>query len=624
MKQKTILVLAVTAVAVTGIVASQALAVMSGNFSMRRAGNELIESVSERLGVSVTFQDDPEVTSFPIPRIIARDVTVTENGEPGTASSVTVPELEVSLKVLPLLIGQVEVERLTMIEPEIRIVSSKQGDGKAPSGTAAHDLLQVMALAEELSAELGAFELRDASLSFENPRTGDVEKVRNADLSAAWSKTAQSISLGGTAEWRGVELDLNAALTEPSAALSDKGSPISLSLSTQQVETSDTGDGTSAWSSCLLPLASRQPIGPVDIEGMLRVDDRRVSLSDADFSFNGGEAAGEISVTQSKGRSRIEGSVAFETLDLVTLGRAYRSEDRDLGAIMSVKSACMEAGDTALSLEADELRLGQFSVTDAALDLETRENRVDFDLRRATLANGSIAGEGNIEADDRGLAVDLDARITDLSVTELGQAFWSIHRSRHPIGIDSPPRGTASAEFRVSARGETPAALWQGLEGHGRIQVRDGSIDGANIVATLDRLKDGNKIIAKGEAPFVPVPGRTHFTELNAALVAEGGTARTEQVHMAGENFEIELAGKLGLDGGLMVAVGTASLFSEDDEKQSRRDDPIVELPFGVGGSVKHPGIAPGIPRIGPRAEAAPASENCTFPERPGRCSRRL
>lgn len=626
MKLKITFALTIAAIVVTGIITGQALAVMTGNMSMHQISTELAERVSARIGAPVTLKGEPELTGFPLPRITTENVMVAGADSQGTSTTITIPRLEVSLRMLPLLLDQVEVERLTLIEPEIRIAATARSRNVSETGGAESSLQHPVALLEELGSELSAFEIRDATFIFESPQSNRVETVRNADFSAFWSKTEQSVSLSGTAEWRDAALDLDAELAEPTAAMSEEGSQIRLSLSARQRTATaipDTEGSPPAWSSCLLPLAPDQHIGPIEIDGALRIDDGRVSLSDADFRFNGGEGSGNLAITRSGNRPKIEGSVKFKTLNLFKLAQAYLPRGRGEDAGISMKTPCLEAGDAALSLSAKELRVGQIQMTDVGLDLETRQERVDFDLRRATLADGSIAVDGSIETAGQGVTVKLGGRITDLSVTELSQTIWPIYRSRHPIGIESPPRGIASAEFQVSTTGATPAALRQGLEGQGELRVRNGSIDGANIVATLDRLKEGNKIIAKGKAPFVPVPGRTHFLMLTTAVVAKDGTVQAERARMAGEEFEIELTGEMGLDGGLMVAVGTASLFSEDEEPEQRDPGPTVELPFGVGGSVLHPGIAPGIPRIGPRADAAPSSTGCSQPQ-PNRCSRRL
>lgn len=610
MKRKIIFAFTIVVIALIGGVMSQAFVVMSNNMSMDEIEGKLIERVNAHTGGRVTLSEKPQVTGFPVPRITARNVTVEGKGGSNTSPAITIPKLEISLKVLPLLKGDVEIKRLSMIEPEFRISESGPEPDTSGAMIAPEKLLQSVSMAEGLGADLNAFELRDAKLVYEESGTARTEMMEKTNLSAKWSDAAQSVELSAAGKWQGTDFDLAVELAGPAPR---QGGRIRLSLSRQpnRPDSDDAAAPVPAWMSCLLSFAPDQSTGAVDIEGVLHADHERISISDADFRFGNSEATGTITVFHAKDRPQLKVRLAFETLDLLSLAKAYHWQDIEGGNPVSLETACMELGDVGVTFVADELRLGQFRISDAALDLNMGEKRVDFDLRRATLAGGAVAAKGRIEKADRGVALKLDTRIDGLSVTDLGEAVWTLYRSRYPIGIDGPPRGTASAEFGLSAQGTTLASLWYGLGGQGKIHLRDGSIDGADIAATLERLKAGNKIIAKGEAPFVPVPGRTQFTSLTAALTVKDGILRAGQAQMIGENFRIGLTGKLGLEGGLMVAVGSASLFTEGAEPASRASEPIVELPFGVGGFVRRPGIAPGIPQIAPCAQAVSPARGC-------------
>jgi hypothetical protein len=148
--------------------------------------------------------------------------------------------------------------------------------------------------------------------------------------------------------------------------------------------------------------------------------------------------------------------------------------------------------------------------------------------------------------------------------------------------------------FDVALEGPTIGAMIQSLAGRAGVDIRDGSLDGADTISTLQRVVDGEAGIAEGEAPFIPIAGRTYFSRLTARLVAGAGVASAERIHLAGERFEITLSGELDLSGGELTAEGTASLF--DAESGDGRNI-LVELPFGVGGTIRDPMGAPGIPR---------------------------
>jgi hypothetical protein len=193
----------------------------------------------------------------------------------------------------------------------------------------------------------------------------------------------------------------------------------------------------------------------------------------------------------------------------------------------------------------------------------------------------------------QGIAVELSGRLDGMSLADAGEHLQR-GRTTTLIGAEQPPQGSGTATFDVVVEGPTIGAMIQSLAGRAGVDIRDGSLDGADTISTLERVVDGEAGIAEGEAPFIPMAGRTYFSRLTALLVAGDGVASAERIHLAGERFEITLSGELDLTGGELTAEGTASLF--DAESGDGRNI-LVELPFGVGGTIRDPMGAPGIPR---------------------------
>jgi hypothetical protein len=187
----------------------------------------------------------------------------------------------------------------------------------------------------------------------------------------------------------------------------------------------------------------------------------------------------------------------------------------------------------------------------------------------------------------------LEGQARGVSLEEIDAPLQRSHTQRL-LGAEQPPYGTATADVRASARGATIEQLLDSLSGRAQVSIRDGSVAGADAVATLQRLADGEFHIADGRAPFIPVAGRTRFDRFDARLTVDAGAASAEVVRMVGDRFEITLTGALDLADGVLQGEGSASLFPSAGRVRPR----MHELPFGIGGTLQQPMAAPGIPRM--------------------------
>ncbi|MCO0638266.1 hypothetical protein M8745_20235, partial [Lutimaribacter sp. EGI FJ00014] len=100
---------------------------------------------------------------------------------------------------------------------------------------------------------------------------------------------------------------------------------------------------------------------------------------------------------------------------------------------------------------------------------------------------------------------------------------------------------------------------------------------------------------------------RTSFSTLIASADVRDGVVHVPRVRFEGDRFEISLSGRGKLVDGEVEAKGVAALHAADAPEPLQI--PLVELPFGVGGTMREPMIAPGIPRIGARSASISADD---------------
>jgi hypothetical protein len=154
--------------------------------------------------------------------------------------------------------------------------------------------------------------------------------------------------------------------------------------------------------------------GAVRIAGALDVSEERVHLRSGAVSVGTTEATGEMAVLLTPDAPRLEGSIAFDRLDL----SAFRFFDRTGGSAVrfdqtalarSLRNAIIDLRVSARSMVWDRLTTG-----DAAFTLSGRTGAISAEIAQLDLLGGSILG--HIDADLRGDLPRVSARITAESI----------------------------------------------------------------------------------------------------------------------------------------------------------------------------------------------------------------
>jgi hypothetical protein len=125
--------------------------------------------------------------------------------------------------------------------------------------------------------------------------------------------------------------------------------------------------------------------------------------------------------------------------------------------------------------------------------------------------------------------------------------------------------------------------------------VRDGSIAGADVVLTLERLTKSREFMSEESGPLIPSAGRTVFDTIQARANFGAGAARITALSINGERYVIDMSGDVDLRSGEVRTKGNAILL--DDGTSAYRQDWLIDLPFGSGGTLTAPVLAAGVPR---------------------------
>ncbi|MFP4569549.1 AsmA-like C-terminal region-containing protein [Rhodosalinus sp.] len=531
----------------------------------------------------------------------------------GAEWQIDVDLIEARVKLVPLLRGEVEVERLTLKAPQFRLVE--------------HDASAMAALRDlpvdqmDLPRPDGEVIVTDARFVYEGP-TGRRVGFGGVDLRLAADPDSTGVLLTGGLPAGTGRLDVQGRLDDPAAVLSRQGSDARLVL--RRAATTETAGTPPPQPRNDVPAAAREGqvisavrriaaavgltgMGPVAIEGRVTATPRSLGIADASVSFGGLLAEGDLSVA-------LAGEAPpFDQLGQVARGASAAWRDAaaaiEAGAWRDAPVALhwLEPLEITLAARLRDSRLAGQSVEARRIRLEAGDGRARLDMDAAgglgRMQGGIALGARSPDGPPR---VSVDGRLEGVDMGATGRGLLTLA----PPPLVSPPElpeGTLDMHIGLASSGETLGAIVTTVEGVIRADARDGSIAGTDLPLTLEGLAEGRDIMTEEDGPLIPSAGRTAFDTAQGRIDFVPGVARVSEFRIRGPRYDIDMRGEADLGIGAMRADGQARLLAElaDDADRS----PIVDLPFGLGGTLAAPVVAAGVPRSGDDLTSVDASE---------------
>ena len=180
--------------------------------------------------------------------------TVSLSNAPGApdAAMLTLAKLDVGLKLIPLLSGDVEITRLILTSPVVHLNVDKSGAGNwtfepAPARPApGSDPAKTTKNAERLKQlHLGEVRIVDGTVTYADARTGKHQELTKLQASLKLASLDQPLDLSGSAVWRGQPVDLLLNVGKPQAAMEGAQTPVTLKLAAAPLKLDFQGDAAS-------------------------------------------------------------------------------------------------------------------------------------------------------------------------------------------------------------------------------------------------------------------------------------------------------------------------------------------------------------------------------------------
>ncbi|WP_293329276.1 AsmA family protein [Parvibaculum sp.] len=583
--------------------------------------SQIQKIAQQQTGRELKIGGDISLSFFPSIGVEVNDVAFANASWAKAPEMATMKSMHVSLKLMPLFSGNVEVDSFTLKDPTIHLEVRKDGTPnwqfEAAQATQAAPAESAPSTSETSAggSSLNEVKLGDVSISggtatYTNAQTGAAYSFKNVNLDLSLPSLDDPFKAKGSVVWNGDEINVDLAAERPRALTEGGETPVSLSVSSPKLKTTYkgvcqviggvafTGDVSvdvpsvrklAAWAGN--PMPAGNGFGPLSITGKAKGVGDRYSFQNAKVSFDGMNANGNLTVRTGGARPRIGGDLTVDKIDVNTYsaggagsggsssGGASSGSGGDAGwSTAPIDFSALKAVDADLALKAGKILVQDIEIGESAVDVKLNNGVLNANLTRLALYGG--AGNGTLKVNGARSTPQIGANfnISGVQAQPLLQAAAGFNRLT----------GSTAMNIAVTTAGKSQKAMVNALNGKGAFKFTDGKIKGvdlANLVRTvLSATKSGWD--AGGSKD-------TDFSELSGSYTITRGTLKNDDLRLMSPLIRVTGSGTVDMPAKTLNYRVEPKLVGTLEGQGGTTDAKGIQVPILIRGPWSKPSFTP-------------------------------
>ena len=582
------------AVCLLGAVGAIAVAAVPFLFDGATLLSDVSRQVRATTGLVIETRKQARFVFLPDPHV---SLDAVHFHDPSGTLTIDADTLQGEVRLLPLLVGRLELSAATLVRPRLAI--DLNGRAMRPSsmiGRALHTGSMPGSIRQVNAGErLGTVTLLDGTASVKGGGLARPYAISDVNVTLDWPDLQSSATLTGTLMVANTRAEVATWIAQPSSLMRGDRSAVTFNLHSRPLDLLATGDLADATTASFhghvaaqapsLPgafavfgtaIASPAPLADVSLNSDATIDtDRdgaaRIDLPKLNMQVDGNHYEGTLAFLNGSDRHgtrpSLSGTLATENLALAPfLSTAPRLTGPDGGwAHASIPAARTTSLGLDLRISATHLRLRPITVNDAALAVISRDDRLEIALIEGSAYGGALKARVSYGVTDGQLNLRGAGSITGADAATLS---WDAFGRQVAAGA-------LTGSANVESTGDSPSALMRHLQGWAKGTVSDGELSGVDLGLGLRDLAQGQA------AAVVPAlrAGRTPFKRFDASLRLADGIATVRDTMMRGPDAA------LSVDGQADIGHRTLDLHAVAATPADAVLGPRTRLPFDVSGS---------------------------------------
>ncbi|GAB4224932.1 MAG: AsmA family protein [Kiloniellaceae bacterium] len=552
---------------------------------LERYKSELQAQVEAQTGRELRIDGDISLSILPAIAVSVEDVGFANAPGASTPEMATIERLDVALQILPLISGEVAIDRFVLENPVINLEVDEQGrpnwqletaaGAPAPSGEAgaAPDAAGGSQVKE---LRLGDVRLVDGTLNYLDRRSGQEMQVSEVNMELSLPSLASPFAADGSAKWNGETVSLEIDAENPQALMAGETSQLAMKVESAPVTFSFDGAARNtevlglqgalaldvpslrelaAWTGNPLDFPG-EGLGPFNIAGELEMMGPKIALTNAELRLDEINGQGLFSVDASGAKPLVKAELTVDELNVNPYlppeaeggetasgtgdGTGGGAADGAAGGGQSgsgdwsdepIDVTALGLLNADLAFNAGGILFKDVKIGKSSLTVVLQDSKLTADLAEMQLYDG--AGKGTVVVDGSSGKPAITADF-DLANFQAGPFLNDLAKFDRILG-------TTETKLSVKTTGGSQRELVSNLNGNGSVVFRDGAIKGINLAAMMRNIS-----VAAIEQSFDEAQA-TDFAELSGTFQIDKGIVSNDDLQLVAPLVRMTGAGKVPL-----------------------------------------------------------------------------
>ena len=606
--------------ALLGLVVLLVIAVIAAPFLIpaERLKEELILAVNDATGRTLAIDGEIGVSVFPTLGVQASKVSLSNAPSSDTPNMATFDNLTIKLAVLPLLTGQVQVNKFVLDKPVINLEVDKSGKANWDFGSATAPSESASATDKAASSSdssglgirdlnLGDVQIIGGALTYTDQKSGDVQKVSDINLGLVLEGLDNPFIAKGSVVWNKEKLDFDTTIGKLSAVLENKPSTLASSLQSTKVTLKLDGDLASTqplsltgktdlsvpsvkelirWTGTAFE-ARENTFEAMSIKGNLKIEDTQYAFKNASLAFDKINGDGDFLIKLGGKIPYLEGRLNIVELDVNPYmpEGSQQSPSADKGSSSGQQSnqkwddtpidfSGLKAANAKFDLTVGSLLIQEIKIGKSNIKTNLKNGVLDVALTELALYEGKGSG-----------SVKIDARTAQAKVSK---NFSLSGLQLNPLLNDAADfdklEGTGKIDIAINTVGQSQKDFVEALNGNGKILFENGAIKGINLAAMARNVTSA----------FTDKSGsqKTDFAELSGTYTITNGLLKNTDLKMLNPFIRVTGAGDVDMPPKTLDYRVEPKVVAST-EGQGGKDASGLVVPIKISGSWDNPKFAP-------------------------------
>jgi len=515
-----------------------ALVVIVSTLDVNQYKGQVIDLVEDATGRKVQIDGDLGFALSLIPTVVVEDVTFSNASWGSKPEMVSLKRFEIEVALLPLITGDIQVNKIILIDPEILLETNKNGIGNWIFADKTKDEQAVTDSETETAAPkivVNQVHIEHATFTYKDGVTGEQTKLVIDQIKAESHSVNDPLSMMMKVAYNDIPVAVSGQLGSLNQLTDNDIYPIDLAVEVSEAQLELKGqinkprDGkginiavkfTVDSLADLSKLAGSElpDFGPILLSGT--VNDGVGSYAIKSLAVNAGntDLSGEVTANIASKLPSITAKLNSNLLDLAELSpeekaptdsqkqRLFSSEPLPLAALKSVNAN--------VSLNAKQIKTSSLVLADTKVSLLLKNGNLSIKPLTSLVAGGQLAGSIGLNASGKTSALTTNLTMKGLEPNQLADLKDKLTGAKTDVTIN------------VNGSGDSVSEIMAGLNGKLLVQVGEGVITDS-IAGSL-----GADVLTKTINMVNPLAQSSDATQLQCAVVnfdIKQGLATTEK-----------------------------------------------------------------------------------------------